>query len=376
METRALAVLVVTFCILSVPIAQADDNADLIKQIQDQKALLDAQKGLNDSKAGLLTSEKNLVDAQYPKFTGGKAGETTFGTSVDPFHANFYAYKALGSLASDLAGALFKQTTLTDKKVLVLSSDDLASIAAYRLLKNQLDELNKAYEASLKLASTPTVDLVPPTTPSTSVLKTIPIYTAAMALSSIADFTRLFHTDQKVGQEAVTLTDSDLANALIHANPAKFLLATSLVIPELLDEKNSKLWAEYNMANSNRVTVQALPSNMDANLAKQFTALLAKHTQLDTIFTGVNETTKEPNILRLLRGEALYNAYQTDNTVYLTANVVLKGGFSVVSQSIWRQDKFYSQGGVVVSYRAMDKEGKVLAADILSKELADEVKFH
>lgn len=411
METRILAVLAVALCILSVPIAQADGNADLIKQLQDQKALLDAQKSLIDAQAGLLNSQKSLVDAKYPDFTGGKTGSMTFGSSVDAFHANRYAYSALETVATKIC----KLDVLKGKRVLLLSSDDLASIAADRLLMDQLSSLNKAYDTALK-PTPPEVELPPTKGPYLAVPG---LYTAAIALSSIADFTKLFRTDQTVSQEAVTLSDSDLANALIGtcvaapaarakptseatASPAAepvqppFFLASYLSIPALLNENSSKLWKGYMAANNNRANALALQLANDVELSgmdktklttryvtlqassAQIKALLATHAQLDTIFTGVNDTTKEPNLLRLLRGEALLDHFtKNKDTLLLTANIVLKGGFSVVSKSIWREDKFYSRGGLAVSYRVMDTKGTVIAANVVSAESEPaEVKFH
>lgn len=395
MKTRALAALVVALCILPVPIAQAEDDADLIKQLQDQKALLDAQKGLIDAQAGLLNSQKSLVDAKYPDFTGGKTGSMTFGSSVGAFHANRYAYSALETVAKKICDS----PALKDKNVLVLSSDDLASIAADRLLKNQIDSLRKAYDAALQ-STPPTVERTPSMGQDRFSAFDPGLYTAAVALSSIADFTKLFRTDQTVSQEAVTLSDSDLATALSGCAPRKFLFASSLAIPALLGEKQSLLWLSYLNANDLRAQALALQlkndvafSGMDKTKlatqkeredyvtlrasSAQIKALLATHAQLDTIFTGVNDTTNEPNLLRLLRGEALLDHFTNKDTLLLTANIVLKGGFSVVSKSIWREDKFYSRGGVAVSYRVMDKYGTVIAANVVSAESEPaEVKFH
>jgi hypothetical protein len=388
MFTRTTVAILTAYCLLFASFAHADSSADLLKQLQDQKAVLDAQKGVIDSQTGILTSQKALIDAKNPQFAGGKSGETTFGSSVDVFHANLYAYSALNTLA----GKLCKLETLKNSTAIVLSSDDLASIAAASLLKEQLDGLITAYNAALNTTPPQGKRLAPLAAG----------YAAAMALSAAADFTRLFRTDQKVSQEVVTISDSDLANELSACAPQKFLLATSLAMPALLTQVPAvdSLWGKYMKAAALRATAQAVQIADDAELATmdktklptpldrstfidlqtstdRLKALSTAHSNLDPLFTGSNDTTKEPNLLRLLRGEALLKKASESNTVLLTASVVLKGGFSVVSQSIWRADKFYSRGGLAVSYRAVKTDGSVLAAGVLSEESKPaEVHFH
>jgi hypothetical protein len=394
MNNRALAATAVGMYFLSATVLHAEDNTELIKQLQDQKALLDAQKGLIESQSALFTSQKSLIDAQYPQFPGGKGGGTTFGASVDTFHANLFAYGALNSLANRLCALpVFGNTP----QVLVLSADDLDSIAATRLFKNQLNGLVAAYDDVLKTKE-PEVTRVAPLAGT---------YAAAVALSSLADFTRLFRTDKKVSQESVTLSDSDLANEIAGcldtvSKQHKFLLASSLMLPALLVDSpdSASLWGKYEEAAKLRISAQKLKAEDDAELealdkaklttkedhkkfvdlkssSNRLTALLTVQTNLDSTFTGVSDNTKEPIVLRLLRGEALLKQINNDpKPLLLTTNIVLKGGFSVVSQSIWRADKFYSRGGLAVSYRVENHDGKVLDAGILRAESApSEVKF-
>jgi len=382
MFTRVLVTIQAIPLLLFVALAHADDNADLIKQLQAQKALLDAQKDVIDSQSGILTSQKSLIDAQYPKFTGGKSGETAFGSSMDTFHANLFAYGALNSLATKLCAESHLKSASV---VFVLSGDDLASVGVMRLVQDQLTELIDSYHKVIKEA---------PTTGHEKRMAALAPYAAAMALSSIADLTRLFRTDLKVSQETVNLSDADLANALSACGTDKFLLSASLATKPLLEaaHDDNSLWGQYKLATELRAQAQAAQLAADAEIAtldktkpkneaerKRYVelqtlsdrvkGLVTAQDKVETLFTGVNDSSKEPNLLRLLRGEALFKKINASpQASLLTATVVLKGGFSVVSQSIWRADKFYSRGGLAVSYRVLKADGSVVAAGVLNEE--------
>jgi len=388
---NTVTALVMLYAALSVLVVNAADNVDAIKQLQDQKALSDAQKDLIKSQADALAAQKDLINAQFPKFSGGKSGEIAFsGSSVDSFHANLFAYDALSSLACKLA----KNAAFADaKRVLLMSNEDLVSVVATRQVQYQIDQLVKDYKS-----------LLPEDIKFEVAITQLP-YAVGTALSSIADLGRLFRTDQKISQENISLSDTDLANALIGCDPKKFVLPSSLSLSSyFLDAPNaSALWNAYKEAGDYRSQVisklkraRVELATMDASKladkagdrakyiqlktrADRIDSLLERHTSLDGIVLGVNETTKEPILVRLLRGEAIKNvvANKNEKAVLLTASVVLKGGFSVVSQSIWREDKFYSRGGLVISYRAQNPDGSVIASGFMSEESSPaRVHFH
>lgn len=368
-------------------VAYADAAADQLKALQDHKALLDAQQGVIASQTSILTAQKAQIDAMYPAFSGGKNGDITSGSSLDTFHANLNAYNALTALA----GRFCTWPEVETYPALVLSSDDLAAIATAKILKDQLDGLLADYKDALQTVA-----------PKGERIALIAgAYAAATALTAVADLTRLFRTDQQVSQETVALSDADFANALSACAPRTFLLASSLATAALLTAPTpGSLWGKYEDAAQLRARAQAVQAEDEAELAtidkskltnrddrKTFIALqasadrlkaiLAAHANLDLVFLGSNDTTKEPNVLRLLRGEALLNKITTTPKIQiLTANVILKGGFSIISKSIWRADRFYSRGGLVVSYRLMTPDGSVVKAGIVSQEsLPQEVLF-
>jgi hypothetical protein len=171
-----------------------------------------------------------------------------------------------------------------------------------------------------------------------------------------------------------------------------------------LDEGQSAFWASYKKAQDLRAKSEAKGPveiaelsvidktkiagaskedkatfvKLTADTARR-AALIAIHDKIETLVNGANEA-KYPNLLWILRGEEAikqFDAAKADEGVLLSASIIAKGGFSVVSQSIWRSDKLYSRGGVAVSYRVLDpKSHKVLSTGFVVEESdVQEVKF-
>lgn len=386
------AALVLSLYLVASPLAfgDTDPNAEEKLRLQQQKELLEARKEL-------LEAQKALVDAQYPKFTGGKAGALTFGTSVDVFHATVNAHRALRDLSIRICN---DESLKAVAIVVVVADEDLKAATAHRLVNRQLGELVKAYKALEG-------DEARPQTRNSPVAgAAVPLYAAATALSSIADLTKLFRSDVKVSPEEVPLTDNDLLSA-ISACPgfaSKVKSSQSFMAVKALDEGQSIFWSLYKEAQKLREKAESNGAVQSAELAlfdkakiaaaskedkaafvkltadtTRRAALITIHDKIEALVSSVDDA-KYPNLLRILRGEEAakqFEAAKSANGVLLSASIVAKGGFSAVSTSVWRADRLYSRGGVAVSYRVVNpRDQSVLSAGFVDQESGtQEVKF-
>ncbi|QJR16705.1 hypothetical protein [Usitatibacter palustris] len=390
MRTQRSPIVLLLFLLAStLAIADTDPNAEEKLRLQQQKELLEAQKAL-------LDAQKALFDAQFPKFTGGKAGALTFGTSVDPFHATVNAQRALRLLGDRICTDKALKAAPT---IVIVADEDLKAATAYRLAHRQLDVLVKAYES---LAG----DDKTPKTRSSPIAAGMAVPAFATALSSIADLTRLFRSDLKVSPEEVAVSENDLLSAIAACEGFAGKVKTSQTMTmKMLDEGQSTFWAAYKKAQTLRAEAEArgpvevaelsvfdkakigAASKEDKAAFVKLTAdttrraaLITIHDKIETLVGGASEA-KYPNLLWILRGEEVVKQFDVAKAapggVLLSANIVAKGGFSVVSTSIWRSDRFYSRGGVAVSYRVVDpKNQNTLSAGFVDQESdVQRVKF-
>jgi hypothetical protein len=98
--------------------------------------------------------------------------------------------------------------------------------------------------------------------------------------------------------------------------------------------------------------------------AKAATALL---TRIDTFVSDLlaAEGTTEAPLVSILRGEVLADAFKGNRPV-LSLKLVKQGGISMTTSSIWREDRLYVGGGVIVSYRFSEND-RLVRAEVIPK---------
>jgi hypothetical protein len=324
------------------------------------------------------------VAARYPAFDGGKSGSIAAASSVDGFHATLGAYEALQTLAQGLCAL---PPIRAAGKVVLRSDDDVAALLAYRQLMPLIDGLARDFRAAL--ASVPEEGRF-----ARESVGTVAGYAGAAAFSSVASLGRLFRSDTKLAEESVALSDADLAAAIEACDLRRFVVVAHLATPEVLarpaaaglrgrlqslrelrgaaDVAWAAAAAEVAAMERPRITLTREERKRYAvvqTVSLRLKALATTHDRLETALATVDDASGEPALLRLLRAEALENLLAAEpGAVLLSASVALRGGFSVVSQSIWRADRFYSQGGLAVRYRMEKADGTVLGTGLLTQE--------
>ena len=333
---------------------------------------------------GTATDTVAAVAARYPAFDGGKSGSIAAAGSVDDFHATLAAYAALQTLAQGLCAL---PPISAAGKVVLRSDDDVAALLAYRQLMPLVDGLAREFRAAL--ASVPEEGRF-----TRDSAGTVAGFAGAAALSSVASLGRLFRSDTKLAEESVALSDADLAAAIEACDLQRFVavahLATSAVMARtttaglrgrlqslrelrgVADVAWAAAAAEVAAMERPRITLTREERKRYAavqTVSLRLKALATTHDRLEVALAAADDASGEPALLRMLRAEALESLLAAEpGAVLLSASVALRGGFSVVSQSIWRADRFYTQGGLAVRYRLERADGTVLGAGLLTQE--------
>jgi hypothetical protein len=341
-----LIVLLAHYLTWSYAVAADGSTADKVKALQDLKDVLDAQKKLIDAQKDLLGSQKSLLEAEFPKISGGKEGTIEFKSGgADNLHAHVQTYQALSRAASDVCDKV--NASLNDKEsVVLLSADDIKMSGQYRIALSDLQSLQKMFEDAVgqKVAITGTG---------------LELYGAAIALTTIADFTKLFRTNRTLYAESTTVADEELTN-LVAQCIKRSVIYPAVQFDSAIASGTSSFIDALHGLDVHRAKVDSLimelsakekrtPSD-EARLAALKT-LAARHDKFVTAMAASDEANKTPILFYLLRGEIVANAVKSANIPLLTTKISKQGGFSMITSSIWRSDRFFSSGGVVVSYR-------------------------
>lgn len=335
-----------------VGIAAAQDhvnpNQPTIDQINDRKALIDAQDAL-------IKSQIALIKDSYPAFGEdfGKKGALTIESGErDKFHVTARSAAAFAAVADELAALVKPEADEGKRPIVILVDADRIAFQLYWTEKLALDSLQARVAAVLQESVT-----FAPQAVGTA------LFTVGTALSQLAQFTQIFRTDKNVA-----FTDSLL--------PDEFLL--DLVVLRLPVAS-----VRYPSGELDRF----LSKDFQSPYAKQLSDVLSKHgrllasgeaaknvlgelTTLSTRLVTPDATTKVPALLTVLRGELVQGHVSQAEARTLSVKIASKGGTSLKTSSIWRSDRLYASGGLIVTYRIADAgpNSKVLKAGVVSSE--------
>lgn len=336
--------------------ADASATADsALKELQDQKARLDAEKALVNSRKDLFEAQQNLLKAQFPEVQGGKTGALSIGTgSAYAIGAWAKVYERIDAAARTVCVSL--GDLLTGKEPIITSDDEIRQTFRYTI---------GAQELALLLKEASAVTARPPTTIKPEGLP--PIASIATVLTSVASLTKLFRTDRTIRDEAVSVEDSALKDAVarcLSERKIAFILPDVRMLPALLAGKSQFLTDLHSLVDK-RTSLDAMASDTAApDKAKAATALL---TRIDTFVSDLlaAEGTTEAPLVSILRGEVLADAFKGTRPV-LSLKLVKQGGISMTTSSIWREDRLYVGGGVIVSYRFSEND-RLVRAEVIPK---------
>ena len=316
--------------------AADNPNQDQIDDYNNKKDLIDAQKDL-------LTSQKALIDVMYPVISNlGKSGTITKGTSnIDPFHATTQTYQALHTAAEKVCSAIEIKDS---EKVLLISEGDGVAVAQFKIINEQLKIIN------VKLAEEKNRDA---NIPRTLAVGTV-LYSLAALSNSLASFTKIFRTDREFSSEVVEISAGDWESML--AGKCNKKLDTATTLDAYLINQPSNFLKTFHEVMTNKAVLENDKSKAD--MLKELSPSLTKLNELIS-----NET----SLKKILRSEYLVGKVKTTPSV-LTTKVIKAIGFNMKTSNIWRSDKLYASGSVVVSYSIADSKGNLTDGGLIVEE--------
>jgi hypothetical protein len=291
-----------------------------------EKAFLEAQSALFKAR---VDSEKQ----QFPGFGDnfGKSGASSFeAAGRDKFHVTAKTAGAYQIAAKELAKILLGEQEAS----VLLTEADRNSVPAY------LNESTRLTRIGLEVRQLLGASLAPEASGSAALIG------VGSLLSELAQVTKLFRTDKNVSFSDVDLPD-ELLTDLIAVEAGAKVIYPSAYVDSLLDGSYATTFAQgLKQILSRRSELLKLTG---ANKAKA-DVVLTEINQWASQLTAPDATTKLPLLLTVLRGEVVSGAIKGVSGRTLNIKVLAEGGSSLKTSSIWRSDRLYASGGVVVSY--------------------------
>lgn len=319
-------------------------NQAEIDTINDRKTLIEAQ-------SGLLKAQTELIKNTYPALGDvGKKGALSIESGErDKFHVTLRSSEAFDAVAKNVVEIV--KTHVPNDRITLLVDGDRSAVAVYVAEDIALGALDAKITALLQKPAP-----VAPQALGTG------LFELGTALVSVAQFTQLFRTDT-----SLAFTDSQLPDELL----------TDLIAVKMKDK------VLYPAGELDRFLLK----DVESAFAKRLKVVLARRGDLLakgdaakevlqelTAFAGrllaTDAATKTIGLFNVLRGELVQQHMTDSKGLTLTVKVVTKGGASMKTSSIWREDRLYASGGLIATYRIAETipQARVVATDVVSSE--------
>ncbi len=321
-------------------------NQPTIDLINQQKALLTAQDELVKLQAALIKDASPSLGDNF-----GRKGTLTIESGErDKFHVTARSAAAFATVADELVKRV--KTAPGAGPIVILVDADRAAFQTYWIEKFALDNLDTRIRQVLKK---------PPAAQAQALGMTV--FAVGTALAQLAQLPQLFRTDKSVAFTDSVLPDELLLDLVALRLPTDALKYPSAELDGIMAKDFRSRYAEK--LKDVLDLRQALVSAGDA--AKDG---LDELKTLSTRLATSDTTTKVPGLLTVLRGEIVANHVELQDARTLSIKVASKGGASLKTSSIWRSDRLYASGGLIVSYRLADasKNARLLQAGVVSAE--------
>lgn len=399
---RPSSILLIAAVLASLPIGASAQDAEkdqLKKELTEQKELLTLQKDVINAQKDVLGAQLELLEKKLPALPEGKPGSVTFDSGAgDSLHATAQAYEALALAAQEVCSTVVAVSGKEAKRVALVSPDDLRLAAQYRIVAGEITALQREYNREL----------------SKVVTAALPVAAIGPILSTLVDVSKLFRTDRKLSFADVTGDEVALADQIAACLQTKLPGKVSYARVEMgnaLGFGSGKLHADLSTLAENDEELAAKIRQLEDDLAKpedpkkgaaaapkaggdsarkkeqlaQWKALSERYKALLKSLEGTDATVKSGVLLSVLQGEAIDRMVRCEPTAQtkvvcaegdknreviarlLSTRVVKAGGTTMVTSSVWSEDKVYSSGGVVVTYRLTDG-ATVQAAGSIQKD--------
>lgn len=326
--------------------AAPNPNQATIDQINQQKALLTAQDELLKLQAALIKDASPSLGDNF-----GKKGALTIESAErDKFHVTARSAAAFAGVADELA-----QRVKADPgkgPIVILVDVDRAAFQVYWNEKFALDGLDARIRQVLKKPAAAQAQALGMT-----------VFAVGTALAQLAQLPQLFRADKSVAFTDSLLPDELLLDLLALRLPADRVKYPSGEFDSIMAKDFTSRYVDKlkEVLDQRSALVGAGDAGKDA---------LEELKALSTRLAASDATTKVPGLLTVLRGEIVANHVAKPDARTLSIKVASKGGASLKTSSIWRSDRLYASGGLIVSYRLADASStaNVLQAGVVSVE--------
>lgn len=307
-----------------------------IDELNDKKALLKAESDLLEAQAALIKNE-------FPALPNGlgKTGQLTVETSErDKFHISARAAESFALAAEQIATAV--KDDCKEGAVCVLMTDmDRAALLTYWDERGALERIGRGVESLLgKLKPKATIEAAPP------------LIALGAVLLQAAQLSQIVRTDKSLAFGEATIPDDLLFDQVACLLPKQILYPTGAMEGIISGNVTPEFRKNLEAVLSRRAELVA--AGADNKKKEKADALMKQIDELAARLTTVDAKTKRPVLLSVLLGEVVEGHLTTSSGRSLLLRVISQGGSSLKTTSIWRSDRLYAAGGVVVSYRVAD----------------------
>lgn len=307
----------------------------------------------------LLNARTALLQAQWPQLAGGKEGKLSKDSGgVYELGAWNQVFERLGDAAGDICTAV-RNTPQAARPIVLLTAADSDMGLRFRVADKELAAILAAIDS-----------LVPRPEPGGVAAMGAPLAAVGAVLPSIISLTKLFRTDRALHDETVSIGDHTLAELVGEcARKPPVLQVDYPAIAGLYALSGAQLTPFGERVQRIAAARAALQAVIDdkTNAAKSAaaSALLTRGDKfVADLYTLPTAGGRAP-IAEVLLGEAVDSAVRRASAVLLVG-IVKQGGNSMVTSSVWREDRLYVGGGAVVTYKLID-QGQLAAAGTIRK---------
>lgn len=247
-------------------------------------------------------------------------------------------YEAMSEIAAQIGKEI---NEIKPKRVVFCNKKDINALHLYKTFKGQIVILKQQYDLLLR-----------PKPHGMMAIPTLPELTGLF--DSLTNFISLFKTDVTITGVKVEIDENSLIAEVISAlNPD-----ITIVYPTFKTTETSNFLKELKEL-TDRVN-EEMGQNPDdekiRDLNNQYSDLLKTLITTDEI-TGINPLEK------VLHGEKLDSIINEDDDInILYLNTVAAGGNNSSKKNIW-QNKSYVNGGAIITYFLVNKEGQIEASN-------------
>ena len=364
-----VAVLVVAGSFHAAAIAQAAPATaapvdPIVEELKRRLNVLEAEKATIEAEVDRNKARLELLQQQFPVITGGNSGSIKFEASKGAYAIGAWemVFQRMAEGASELCKSLndtFKSANL--KEVILVSEDDLQLPAAYIIVSGEQKRLQLELDAILVIkVDKPSVEPPP-------VVASIPAIGAIF--NSAVSIAKLFRTDITLHPEATTVNVTSVKDEI-----AKCLSTRQIIVNypalfarhALLSSSGSEFLVQLQKLSADRRSAESKVLQMpSASRPANALPLFAQVDKFMGDLVGASAVSAEVPLLSVVRGEAIQLGL-ANNTSMLMVGIPQQGGLSMITSNVWRSDRLFVGGGMIISYRLSNK-GSILASGTIAK---------